>query len=93
MTTSEISLDAQVAEVRRTFLSFDWEADLHSADAFTMRAGPLTIDYDGSLPHPFGVELEFAGIPPFDFRALSAAEARNMLMGLRDGLSNLWCLR
>lgn len=80
----------EVLEVWEAFPSLEWELDLHSSDAFTMRSGPLAIDYDNSLTlHPFGVELEFPGIQMVDFRASSAAEARSTMMGLRDGLTGL----
>ena len=76
-------------DLKEAFPLLTWEFERPSANCLLVRSGPLRLDFDDSLPEVIGVELEFGGIPPFDFRVSSVAEARKLLMGLWGGIAEL----
>ena len=76
-------------DLKESFPLLTWEFERPSADYLLARSGPLRIDCDDRDSEMIGVEVEFPGIPRFDFRVSSVAEARKALMRLCVGLTGL----
>ena len=74
-------------DVEQAFPGHQWEYERPSANAFVARSGPMILEFDDTLPEPWGVFCEFPFIPSLDFRAPSVMEARVILTGLNDRLT------